>query len=306
MRNKPLKVIAGAPDKPLTIGDVEIQCYVLEDEQRVLSQRALFSGIGASRGNVRAGSQNLAVSGMPKAIVPFLTKELTVAVNNPIEFQPPSGGRTAYGYPATILVGICEAVLKARDSGSVERIRSIVDRCDMLLRGLATVGIIALVDEATGYQEIRTKRALATILEKFITEELRPWSKTFPMEFYSEIFRLKEWEADPASSRPSVIGHYTNDIVYARVAPGVLTELRKRNPVLHETGRRRHRHHQWFTTDVGHPKLKEHIAAVIALMKAADSWDDFKYRLQRALPARDETLLLPFQFDNEDSGKKAS
>ena len=36
---KPLKVIAGAPDKPLKIGDIEIDCYVLEGEKRVLSQR---------------------------------------------------------------------------------------------------------------------------------------------------------------------------------------------------------------------------------------------------------------------------
>ena len=44
----PLKVIAGTPDAPLRIGDIEIPCYVLEDEMRVLSQRGFLSGIGRS------------------------------------------------------------------------------------------------------------------------------------------------------------------------------------------------------------------------------------------------------------------
>ena len=90
-----------------------------------------------------------------------------------------------------------------------------------------SIGIIGLVDEATGYQGIRAKRALATILEEFIAEELQPWTKTFPYEFYEEIFRLKGWPGPDGVKRPSVIGHYTNDIVYARLAPGVLDELKQ-------------------------------------------------------------------------------
>ena len=82
---------------------------------------------------------------------------------------------------------------------------------DLLIRALATVGIIALVDEATGYQDTRLKAALAKILEKYIVEEYRPWTMTFPHEFYKEIFRLKGWKRyDPNRlKRPSVIGHYT-------------------------------------------------------------------------------------------------
>ena len=40
-RKKPLEVIAGATDHPLVIGDIEIPCYVLEDETRVLVQRGM-------------------------------------------------------------------------------------------------------------------------------------------------------------------------------------------------------------------------------------------------------------------------
>ena len=298
MNKYPLKIIAGSPDKPLTIGHIEIQCYVLEKEQRVLSHRGLSTAL---LGSSSAGGE------MPRLvgrgwIKPFRTNEITAAVNNPIIFANPQGGGAAYGYPADLLVDICNAIIQAGDAGrTTSRQGSIVRNAKILISGLAKIGIIALVDETTGYQEIREKRALATILEKYIADELRPWSKTFPLEFYVEIFRLKEWDTDPKSGRPSVIGHYTNHIVYARIAPGVLNELRRRNPVIPNTGRRQHKHHQWFTTDLGHPKLKEHLAAVLALMKSAQSWDEFIYRLDLALPAHNQNLLLPLPFTTDGS-----
>ena len=167
----------------------------------------------------------------------------------------------------------------------------IADRAEILIRALATVGIVALIDEATGYQRIRTERALATILEKFIAEELRPWTRTFPYEFYEQIFRLRGWDSSTLAQRPSVIGHYTNDFVYARIAPGVLEELRRLNPTLPQGGRK-NRHHQWFTPDFGHPKLKEHLAAVIALMRAAPNWSAFQQNLGRALPRINTTIPM--------------
>ncbi len=214
----------------------------------------------------------------------------------PVAFANPQGGGLAYGYPASLLVDICNAIIQAADEGSTtSRQEPLLKNAKKLISGFAKIGIIALVDEATGYQEIRAKRDLAAILERFLSEELRPWSRTFPSEFYEHIFRLKNWPVNPASNRPSVIGHYTNDIVYARLAPGVLDELKRRNPVVPSTGRRSHKHHQWFTVDIGHPKLREHLVAVTALMRSASSWDDFKTRLQMAFPAYETDMLLPFR-----------
>ena len=74
--------------------------------------------------------------------------------------------------------------------------RHIADQAEFLVRGLATVGIIALIDEATGYEQIKIQRNLAIILEKFIVKELRSWTRTFPYEFYEQIFRLKSPSGD--------------------------------------------------------------------------------------------------------------
>ena len=85
-----------------------------------------------------------------------------------------------------------------------------------LIRGFATVGIIALVDEATGYQDIRVKNALEEILNKFLLEDAKKYAVTYPLELYKQWFRLNGWEWKPenAQKRPSVIGTWTKDLIY--------------------------------------------------------------------------------------------
>ena len=296
-----LQAVAGTPDRPLVIGDVAIPCYVLEDETRVLSQRGFLSAIGRSENRpTRPASDPEGRPDFlaPRNLEPFIGQEL-LAASSAIPFQPPGGGSIAFGYRATLLPDVCAVYLAARDAGALRPNQlHIAARADLLIRGLATVGIIALVDEATGYEHVREKRALATILERFIAKELRPWSRTFPYEFYEHIFRLKGWPLPPGDRRPQVIGHYTNDIVYQRLGPGVLDELRRKNPLV-GCGWRKARHHQWFTSDYGHPKLKEHLAAVIALMASSPDWSTFMHRLDVAFPKQNATMAMPLDDDSQ-------
>ena len=296
----PLKVIAGTADTPLVIADVEIPCYVLEDETRVLSQGGFLQAIGRSRTptSQRGGDVDKLPSFLAAGnLRPFIPKG-NLTSTTPIPFFSPSRGPITHGYRAALLPQVCEVYLKARDAGALLSAQQrIAARAEILIRGLATVGIIALVDEATGYERIREERALATILERFIAKELQPWTRTFPFTFYEQIFRLKRWGSATSMNRPSVIGHYTNDFVYARIAPGVLDELRGRNPVLPQ-GWRKNRHHQWFTPEFGNPRLKEHLEGVTALMRAAPSWDSFKRSLDRAYPR--SGTQFPMTIDEDD------
>jgi P63C domain len=174
------------------------------------------------------------------------------------------------------------------------------------MRGLAHVGIIALVDEATGYQRDRAKDSLSRILEAFIAKELQPWLRTFPVDFYQEMFRLRGLEYPTAIvQKPRYFGILTNDIVYDRLAPGVLDELKKVNPK-NEAGRRRNKHFQWLTNNVGYPKLREHLGAVVATMKLSVDWHDFKAKLDKNYPRIGKATQLSFDYANEeaeDTGK---
>ncbi len=299
----------GSPDRPLRIGATEIPCYVLENEMRVIAERGVVHAFGGKRGGAhwRRLKNNPDGAYLPvylsaNNLKPFISDELALALNNPIKFKTPSG-KIAFGLEATLLPQICDVYLKARDAGTgtVEgKLHpsqvNIAKEADMLIRGLAQVGIIALIDEATGYQDDRTKYALQEIIERFIAKELQPWIRTFELDFYKEIFRLNNWEFNPANAnaRPGVIGIWTNDIIYSRLAPGVKDELHKLAE-RDEKGRPKHRLFQRLTDTIGLPKLKEHLAAVTALMKASDEWESFMELLNRALPAYHKTPKLPFK-----------
>ena len=160
------------------------------------------------------------------------------------------------------------------------------------MKALAHVGIAGLIDEATGYQEVRDKRALQAILDKYLRKELAAWAKRFPDEFYKEMFRLRGWRWESMSvKRPSVVGTYTNDLVSERLAPGILEELQNRNPK-DERGYRKGHHHRFLTDDVGHPALAQHLHAIIGLMRASSGWDQFYRMMNRAFPKRGATLEL--------------
>lgn len=107
----------------------------------------------------RGGGDRLAKFVATKALNPFVSNELAEVIKNPIVFQAPSGGR-AYGYEATVLADLCDAVLEARKSGRLHyQQEHIAEQCESLVRAFAKVGIIALVDEATGYQDVRDRVA---------------------------------------------------------------------------------------------------------------------------------------------------
>ena len=137
----------------------------------------------------------------------------------------------------------------------------------------------------------RQQGELRGALKEWISPDLQPWTLTFPPEFYSEIYRLNGWVGPIGPQKPSVIGHYTNDIVYARLTPGLLETLRIRNP-RQITGERQNRHHQWLTSHKGYLALKGHLRGLVILMGAFDSWDEFMAALDRSLPVFTSQLSL--------------
>lgn len=273
----------GSPDSPLRIGSLEIPCYVLEDGRRVLVQKGMITALGMAPGGSSHGQDRIIKFATQNRLKPFTSEKLKAGTLTPIEFRAKSGFKML-GYEATVLADICDAVLEARKHGSLtEKQQHVAAQCEILVRGFARVGIIALVDEATGYQADRARDGLAKILEAFVAKELRKWVKTFPADFYQELFRLRGLPYNGSVKKPQYIGHLTNDLVYSRLAPGVLEELRKLTP-RNEKGQLKHRLFQRLTEDVGHPKLREHLASVTALMKASDKWQQFTSMVDRALP----------------------
>jgi hypothetical protein len=294
MTDKIVNAIYGAADKPLKIGNVEIPCYVLEDDRRVLVQGGMIEALGISHGGSGSrGGDRLAKFTHQDRLKAFLDNEILERTDTPIYFRTTSGS-VAYGYEAEVLAKICFAVLDAAKEDKLQKQQEhIAKQCEILVRGFAVVGINALVDEVTGYQQVRSRLALQAILDRFLRKELAAWAKRFPDEFYQEMFRLRGWQWNALSvNRPSVVGKYTNDLVYERLAPGILEELQAKNPK-DEKGHRKSRHHQWLTEDIGNPALAQHLYATIGFMRASTTWEQFYRMMQRAFPKKNTTMLLP-------------
>lgn len=291
----------GSPDKPILIGDIEIGCYVLPDETRVLSQGGLYSALGIPQGGGQGGVRKIAALVKKLEEKGIKINDLFARVNSTIRFVPPHGGNPAEGYEATILPDICSALLKAQQMGVRDiRIKALAERAEILQHGFATLGIIGLVDEATGYQNVRARDALQAFLDRFLRKELAAWVKTFPDEFFQELFRLKKWQWTGTSRRPGVVGKYINDLIYDRLGSGVLEELQKRNPI-NDKGRRNSKHFQWLTEDIGNPALAQHMYATIGFMRASENWDSFKVNFYRAFPKKGENLALALNFEDHSS-----
>lgn len=284
----------------IKIGDIEIPCAVLENGQRLISEMGILKNLGSTGGKslkIRKALEESRNGPTPiflasKALEPFIIAVFDGVDLSPIEYL--ENDKINRGYPADILPKVCEVWLQARESGTLQESQiPKAKKAEILMRGLARVGIVALIDEATGYEKEREKNSLAKILEAFVAKELQPWLKTFPDEYYSNLFRLWSIPYPPKNNahyKPSFFGHITNNIVYARLAPELLPELKKSAKTLEKKTKL----HQWLTGNVGHPKLREHLSSITTLLKISSSKEEFLELVDKVHPKFTEQYELDF------------
>ncbi|MGN6401944.1 MAG: P63C domain-containing protein [Flavisolibacter sp.] len=289
------KAILGSPDKLLTLGDRKIQCYVLEDGTAVLSGRGMQDALNLGQGHGTKLTKLLE----NKVIKPLIDSELAMVLENPIRFtRPGRGGIVAKGYEATTLTKICRVILKARREGELKNndyLQQIADECEIIVAAFSDVGIIATIYEITGYEKIKDRDMYQKYVEKFIRKEYAAWVKRFPIRFFELMSDLKGWRYEKNKTKYyPAMGHIINDVVYKRLAPNILKELNKVNPVNEETGTRKVKHHMWLTDEVGIPSLAEHLIGVMALASANTEWRKFYSQLNKAYPLFNNPQLYLF------------
>jgi hypothetical protein len=283
------------------IGEAEIPCAVLNDGRRLITQSGFMVALGRARqakGRQHYdGDVNMPAFLTAKNLKPFIHSDLAVT-SSQVEFKT-VGGKKAFGYAAELLPKVCEVFLKAESAGVLLTMQKhVAIQSRILLIGLASTGVVALVDEATGYQDERPRDALQAYLEKVISKELAAWVKKFPDEFYENIYKLRGWTwPGMGKNRYSVVGTYTRDLVFERIAPGLLPELEKRSPK-DEKGNRQNKLHQWLTEDIGDPMLAQHMHSLIMFQRLAIAngygWHRFVKMVDQVLPKKGNTMELPF------------
>lgn len=290
----------------ITVAGMFIPCAVVmgpEGIQRVLSETGVTNAVlgdrsGASKRKKEAGAL-LPIFVAPRQLEPFITKDILDGPLKPIDYL--DGDRVVRGYDTSVLTAVCNVWLEARAKGALQAQQ--LDKAmqaEILMRALADTAVVALVDEATGYQAVRPQNALQSYLELVIRRELAVWAKKFPDEFYENIYKLKGWTWPGMSkNRYSVVANYTTNLIYDRLGPGITEELINKTP-MNEKGYRSNRLHQWLTEDVGDPMLATHLHSILMFQRLAIAngygWKRFLHMVDQVLPRRGNTLELPLEF----------
>lgn len=256
---------------------VKIKCYVMDNKERVLSLRGAATSMGLSGGGSLALVRNL----NSQWIAPFLSDSLrdwlSKANRNELpQYLTKTGGKFT-PFKASDFVDLCKAYVDAKHAG-VLKLKSqiaVADRLYAIMAAFAKVGLDAIIDEVTGYQYERERDELQKLLSLYISEELMPWTKRFPDEFYKQMFRLKGWTYN-GTNRPRYVGKLTNQYIYEQLPDGVLEELKQKTPKSKKL-------HQSLTDEVGIPHLDKQLQKTIGLMQAADSWDEFDLLFKKAM-----------------------
>lgn len=292
----------------LNLAGKKLPCAVIQTKDgvlRVLTEHGITKALlgsrsGASKRLKKAASEDgalLPVFLAPGQLKPFISSELEDGPLAPIDYL--DGDRVVRAYDASILPAVCKIWLRARAAGALQRQQlAKAQQAEILMTALAETGIVALIDEVTGYELVRPQNALQAYVEKVIAKELAAWVKRFPDEFYENIYRLRGWKwPGMKKNRFSAVAQYTRDLVYERIGPTVLEELEKRTPP-NERGRRPNKLHQWLTVDIGVPMLSQHLHALVMLQRLALAngygWKRFVRMVDQVLPKRGSNLDLPF------------
>lgn len=265
----------------ITIAGQKIPCAVLYPESekpiRVFIQREIT---GLLTGNKKGGLDRYL---LPENLQPFIPEKFKLKKFSENVMLMRFRGRKAQGFVGEDIIDLCYMYLDARTAGKLrDDQKQLAIKSDIIVKAFAKTGVDSVIDEATGYEAFRPRFALNRILERYIDEEVRRWYKKFPDKFYQLIYKLNGWQwTDESYKRKfSIVGKWTNNIIYARFPKGVLGKLKVNNPVT-ENGYRRYKHHQ-LLTDIGNDELREYISNAIFLMESCANWSKFKRALARA------------------------
>lgn len=238
----------------MTLNNIPVDVYVLDTEERVISLRATVKVLTGIDGGILEDYIGV------KALEGFVNSGLVLEES--VEFYIPGTQFRGKGITAEQFEGILSGYVRALQAGALktDRQKEIAVTCAILGTAFLRTGIVALIDEATGYQYERAADALEVKIKAYVADELRSWEPTFPDELWEQFGRLTNWKG-PLHSRPKWWGHLVNELIYQAMDPDIAKYLKENKPKpFHGQN-----YHQWLTEDVGLKALIPHIYKIIGM-----------------------------------------
>jgi hypothetical protein len=168
--------------------------------------------------------------------------------------------------------------------------QEITERAKSFIIASAKIGITGLIDEATGFQYARQPNELDLKMAFLLADELRPWEKTFPDNFWKELGRLTNWT--DLKKRPKYWGKLVNEFIYEALDKDIAKYLQDNKPPKY-TGQK---YHQWLEENRGVKALTEHIWTVIGLAKTCKNLEELRYEVNKNFP---KDFFQPMLFERK-------
>ena len=282
------------------LGD-QVECYVLEDGRRVISKRGIQKALGISMTESGQKLEKFLLSFKDKPISPVNFNVIETGFGQGFNFARKGAGgaqMNTTAYDATFLMDICHFIqdlylLKALP----EEYAYLHTRATIVERTFAKLGIIAFIDEATGYFKFKKKNEYKKIVEQLLLEEFGDWKKMFDEEFFDVLWKIWLNKARPThNKRPPFFGNIIRKYIYYPLAVKklglseegfglLLKELDTKNLD------RKVRHHQ-FLNDIGKEVLRDHITRFKTIGELSGDKQSFKNNFEKAFKLNRQLSLF--------------
>lgn len=278
------------------IGGIDLECYVLEDGRRVFNKKGMAKAIGLKSEGGNAFLKTIGRKGLGSEIDEKLFKK----IENPIYFNHLRSD-PGHAYEADVLVDVCKAISRAHTAKKLtDSQEDLYRHAIALLNAFSKIGVVALIDEATGYQKERSPDALRLLVQQYLEDEKREWQKEFPDEYYkllNDIYGSENTAIRKSGAivlnKPQHFAKFTRSYVYEPLENGaVLAELDKLNPYIDNKGTRKDRFHQHLSKEYGLEKLRMQVREVITLLKISDTVGEFKRLFKKRFPRTGDQIDL--------------
>lgn len=283
VKNDPEGIPKAKREGVLTIGEVDLECYVLEDGRRLIHKRGMARALGLKSAG---GNAFMKLMGR-KGIGSVMTDEMREKLGNPCVFKP-KGRDPGHGYEGTYLIDVCNTIWEARKQGKLAPSQHFISlQAEAIVRSSAKLGIVALIDEATGYIKDKSKDEYRELFKEFIRKECREWEREFPDQFFDIIYKIYNLRRHNPNKHPRFFGNFIRKYVYAPLANSngaILEMLDSKNPVVYMNGRRRYKMFQYLTDVLGMPALKAHLWQLIGIGNASRTKEGFDRMFKAAFP----------------------
>jgi hypothetical protein len=246
-----------------------LDCYVLEDERRVVSQRGVVRALtGSATGSAPLGRY---LDRLPARFA-------HLAAQPEIAFASPTG--PAKGRSVEWLSELLDAYVDAFMAGELHATQvDLARQARAIQSAAAKIGWTALVDEATGYQDVRETTALSFMYRALLLESRCQWDLMWPADFAEAVCRLHDEPFD--GTQPRFLASTYEKLYRLVLGEEVYAELKSRNPEP-SFGTN---HHQWLTPEA-REVVRKQVPILTALAETCGNKEEFWARVEHRYAKR--------------------